>query len=112
MCIRDRNIFEDADFDNTRSINLEKSIKFNKFVEEEVEDQLIERDAKDFINSCAIINKVTVNQDEWLFSFAKLLVCDSEIYDKFIQDYEKAVEKNGKMRGQNQSDRVFFAQLF
>jgi len=31
--------------------------------------------------------------DEWLFSFSKCLVAEPGIFDKFLEDYDKTVEK-------------------
>jgi len=65
-------------------------------MEEQVNDNMASKDANDFISSCAICNKQTVNLDEWIFAFAKLAAVDTETYDKFISEYEAALEKKGK----------------
>ena len=46
----------------------------------------------------AICNKSTVNLDEWLFAFSKLYVCDEAAFDKFLEDYDKAVASQGKLK--------------
>lgn len=53
-------IFEDFDIDGKKTVDLSKSILFNKYVDENVNDSLAEKDAKDFIAWCAILNKTTV----------------------------------------------------
>ena len=53
-------IFEDIDFDNKHYVDLEKSIRFNKFIDD-VEDKIAEKDANAFVRECAICNKTTVN---------------------------------------------------
>ena len=54
------NIFDEIDIDNQRSIDNAKSIRFNKYVDELANESVVQKDAKDFISSCAIINKTTV----------------------------------------------------
>jgi len=39
-----------------------------------------------------------VNIDEWIFAFSKLKVVDSGAYEKFIEDYDKAVETKGSFK--------------
>ena len=53
-------IFEDIDSDGKKIIDLSKSIVFNKYVDDNVNDNLAEKDAKEFIKWCAILNKSTV----------------------------------------------------
>ena len=53
-------IFEDIDTDGKKLIDLNKSIVFNKYVDDNVNDNLAEKDGKDFIKWCAILNKTTV----------------------------------------------------
>lgn len=53
-------IFEDIDIDGKKLIDLSKSILFNKYVDDNVNDNLAEKDAKEFIKWCAILNKSTV----------------------------------------------------
>lgn len=55
-------IFEDIDTDGKKLIDLNKSILFNKYVDDNVNDSLAEKDGKDFIKWCAILNKETVNR--------------------------------------------------
>lgn len=71
---------------------------FNKFIEEGINDNMAEKDAKDFIKTAAICNQLTVNIDEWYYSFSKLCAVDQAAYEKFIDDYDKAVERKGKLR--------------
>lgn len=42
-----------------------------------------------------------MNIDEWMFSFAKLLVCDEATFEKFVADYDKAVTNRGKLKAIN-----------
>ena len=53
-------IFEDIDIDGKREIDLAKSVLFNKYVDDNVNDNMAEKDAKEFIKWCAILNKATV----------------------------------------------------
>ena len=69
-------IFEDIDFDNQKSIDMQKATQFNKFIEDGVSDSIADRDAKDFIKTTAICNSLTANIDEWMFAFAKTLAVD------------------------------------
>ena len=55
-----KNIFDDIDIDATKQITQDKSKSFNMFVEG-VSEEDAEKDAADFINSCAIINKTSVS---------------------------------------------------
>lgn len=75
-------------------IDLNKSKRFNKYIDDAINDGGVEKDAKDFIKACAICNKETVsllldkhglypkllckkvNIDEWLFAFSKLFAVD------------------------------------
>jgi hypothetical protein len=41
-------------------IDFEKAFKFNKFMEENVNDSMAHKDANDFIMTAAICNKTTV----------------------------------------------------
>ncbi|KAL4497395.1 hypothetical protein ABPG72_011330 [Tetrahymena utriculariae] len=91
-------IFYDVDFDGQKQIDLSKSKRFNKYIDEQINDGGIEKDAKDFIKACAICNKETVNIDEWIFAFSKLYAVDQAAFDKFVDDYDKAVEKKGKLK--------------
>jgi hypothetical protein len=34
--------------------------------------------------------------DEWIFSFAKLAAVDTEVYEKFMSEYEASLEGKGK----------------
>ena len=53
------------------------------------------------MSSTAICNKHSVNVDEWIFAFSKVYVCDSDEFNKFIQDYEAAVAVQGKLKSIN-----------
>ena len=54
-----KNIFDDIDKDGFKFINQERSKQFNIFIEG-VNEETAEKDAQEFINSCAICNKQTV----------------------------------------------------
>jgi hypothetical protein len=54
-----KNIFDDIDKDGAKCINLDKSRGFNMYMEGVPEDSA-EKDAMDFISSCAICNKERV----------------------------------------------------
>jgi len=77
-----------------KHINLDMTKMFNLHVNE-VDEEEAERDAKDFIASCAICNEERVSFDEWLFAFSKLWVCEQAAYEKFIEDYENALNSKG-----------------
>lgn len=79
-------------------VNLQKSSQFNKYLEPQITKETAARDAKEFIETCAKINGETVCLDEWLFGFAKLLYCNKDVFDKFIEDYYVKVEKFGTFR--------------
>ena len=91
-------IFEDIDFDNAHNIDLEKSMKFDKYIDSSVEVRLAEKDAKDFIKSCAICNGKTVNLEEWIFAFSKLFALDIAAYEKFIEDYDNKYKEIGSVK--------------
>jgi len=77
-----------------KHINLDMTKMFNMHVNE-VDEEEAERDAKDFIASCAICNEERVSFDEWCFAFSKLWVCEQPAYEKFIEDYENALNSKG-----------------
>lgn len=85
-------------------MNQIKSANFNKYLEPAVTKEVALRDANDFVESCAILNKDSVLAshqvciDEWLFAFAKTLCCNKEVFDKFIKDYSSRKEKSGSFR--------------
>jgi ankyrin repeat protein len=83
-------IFNDIDYDRTKKIDMNKALAFNHFIDPKVSSPALTRDAEDFIEEVAIINKKDVCLDEWLFSFSKLLFCDPRIFKKFIEDYKNA----------------------
>lgn len=97
-------IFNQADYDSQGFVDEKKSAQFNKYLEPNVTKETAMRDAKEFIESCAIIDKQKVREDnqvsidEWLFSFAKLLFCNKQLFDKFLADYYKVLEKNGTFK--------------
>jgi hypothetical protein len=39
--------------------------------------------------------------DEWIFAFSKLNVCDADEFNQFIEDYDKAVAVQGKLKSIN-----------
>ena len=53
-------IFNQADHDNQGFIDEKKSAQFNKYLEPNVTKETAMRDAKEFIESCAIIDKQKV----------------------------------------------------
>ena len=79
-------------------IDHHKAVRFNRYVEETLTESAAEKDAKDFMKWTAICNKSTVNLDEWLFAFSKLYVCEEAAFDKFLEDYDKAVASQGKLK--------------
>ncbi|EGR28615.1 hypothetical protein IMG5_171770 [Ichthyophthirius multifiliis] len=81
-------------------IDLEKSKRFNKYIDDTINDNIAEKDAKDFIKSCSVCNKEGVNIDEWIFAFSKLFAVDQPAFEKFIEDYDQAVTKKGKLKNQ------------
>jgi len=88
-----KHIFDEIARD-IKHINLDRSKMFNMFVDE-VSEEEAEKDAKDFIASCALLDKESVNLDEWMFAFAKLWVCDPGAFQKFVDDYDSAVDRKG-----------------
>ena len=93
-----QSIFEDIDYDNQKCIDFGKSMLFNKFIDSSVEGRMAEKDAKDFIKSCAICNKTTVNLEEWIFAFSKLFALDTSAYEKFMEDYETKYKEQGSIK--------------
>lgn len=93
-----QSIFEDIDFDNEKFIDISKSTLFNKFIDPSLEGRMLEKDAKDFIRSCALCNKATVNLEEWILAFSKLFALDMTAYDKFVEDYESRYKETGSMK--------------
>lgn len=89
------NIFNDIDYDRSGRITLSKAASFNHFVDSNVSKTALARDAEDFIGECAVINAEDVCLDEWLFSFSKLYYCDKKTFNKFITDYDNAVNRAG-----------------
>lgn len=83
-----KGLFEDIDYNGEKRIDIEKSIRFNKFNDKKVSNFIAEKDAVDFVNSCAIIDGEDVSFEEWYFAWAKLYVSDRRIYDKFFKEYE------------------------
>ena len=89
-------IFDDIDTDLARHIDLSKSIKFNRFMED-VPEEVARRDGQDFLRDCSICDVGLVNYEEWLFTFSKLAAeKGSEALDRFIEEYEKRIKQNGK----------------
>ena len=88
-------IFMDIDYDRTGKISMKKAIAFNHFIDPRVSNTVLMRDAEDFIEDVAVINRQDVCLDEWLFSFSKLLYCDKKVFEKFISDYEQAINTAG-----------------
>ena len=86
-------IFKDIDHDRMGRIDLQKSYKFNLFLEPDTVKNNLRRDAEDFIKSCAIITKGEVILEEWLFSFAKLYFVDKPAFNKFVEDYDRRVKE-------------------
>ena len=91
-------IFSDIDFDDKRSINFEKAVNFNSFIKKNKNILIAEKDAKEFLNGCAVLNQETVSLDEWLFAFSKLFVGEPEEFEKFIADYDARVAEKGTIR--------------
>lgn len=56
-------IFNQADYDSQGSIDEKKSAQFNKYLEPNVTKETAMRDAKEFVESCAIIDKQKVDDD-------------------------------------------------
>lgn len=82
-------IFEDIDRDASGILNLEKSMRFNRFMED-ISAEVARRDAQDFLRDVAICHSGQVSLDEWLFSFAKLVAANgTEALDQFIDDYDR-----------------------
>lgn len=89
------NIFSDIDHDRSGRITLSKAASFNHFVEPKASRTSLARDAEDFITECAIINGQDVSLDEWLFAFSKLYYCEKKAFNKFVSDYDRAVNDAG-----------------
>lgn len=88
-------IFRDIDYDKTKKINMKKSVAFNHFVDPRVSSNALMRDAEDFLEEVAIINREEVSLDEWIFSFSKLLYCDKKVFNKFLSEYDNACNTAG-----------------
>ena len=88
-------IYNDIDYDKKRAITMKKAVAFNHFIDQRVSSNALLRDAEDFLEEVAIINKESVSLEEWLFSFSKLLFCDKSAFNKFINEYESACNNAG-----------------
>jgi len=89
-------IFQEIDEEGLGFLNLEKSVKFNRFIEE-VPEEVAKKDAQDFIRDVSICSKGIVYLEEWLIAFAKLASEKGEqAVDSFIEEYDKAVRERGK----------------
>ena len=64
-------IFDDIDRDASGVLTLDKSMRFNRYMEE-MPVEIARRDAQDFLRDVGICHTGQVNLDEWLFSFGKL----------------------------------------
>ncbi len=84
-----------------KAIDFHKAVRFNKYIEDSISEAKAEKDANDFLKSSAICNKHSVNVDEWVFAFSKLYICDPDEFNKFIEDYDKAVSLQGKLKSIN-----------
>ena len=91
---RIKQLFEEIDWDNKKTIDAEKARRFNIYVDKKVSHFIAEKDSQDFINSAAIVDGEFVSYEEWYFAWAKLYVCDRRIYDKFFKEYEKVKEES------------------
>ncbi|CAG9323297.1 unnamed protein product [Blepharisma stoltei] len=90
-------IFDDIDGDGTGQLDIAKSTKFNRFLEDDLPEDAARKDASDFIRDVSICKPGKVNLDEWLFSFSKLAAeMGSESIDQFIEDYERRIKEKGK----------------
>ena len=88
-------IYNDIDYDKQRKISMKKAVAFNHFIDQRVSSNALLRDAEDFLEEVAIINKEDVSLEEWLYSFSKLLFCDKSAFNKFISEYESACNNAG-----------------
>lgn len=50
-------IFMDIDYDKSKKIDMKKSIAFNHFIDSKVSKNVLTRDAEDFLEEVAVINK-------------------------------------------------------
>ena len=91
-------IFKDIDFDDKLKIDFEKAVNFNAYIQKTKNTILAEKDAREFISGCAIINQESVSLDEWIFCFSKLYVGCRNDFDKFISDYEARVAEKRTIR--------------
>ena len=82
-------IFDDIDGDGSGILNLDKSIKFNRYMED-ITAEAARKDAIDFLRDVGICHAGQVNLDEWLFSFGKLVSeRGSEALEQFFEDYDR-----------------------
>lgn len=90
-------IFDDVDQDASGSLDINKSIRFNRFLEEDLSEDVARKDAHDFIRDVSICQTGKVILEEWLFSFSKLASeAGAESVDQFLEDYERRVKEKGK----------------
>ena len=75
---------------------INQAVVFNQFIQENLDKNLADKDAKDFIKATALCNQQRVNIDEWLFSFSKLYVVDPTAFKQFIEDYQNIVRAKKK----------------
>ena len=89
-------IFDDIDNPRTRYIDIAKSARFNRYMEDITEDAAA-KDAADFIRDVSISKRDMVNLDEWILAFGKLAgERSSGAVDEFIEEYEKKSKEKGK----------------
>lgn len=90
-----RELFAELDYNKSKTIDSDKSAKFNKFIDKRVSTFIAEKDADDFISDAAILDGENVSLDEWIYAWAKLYVSDRRIYDKFHKEYEDVTVEVG-----------------
>jgi Ca2+-binding EF-hand superfamily protein len=73
-------IFEDIDFDRTGKISLQRACEFNAYMNKNVSKETNVLDAKEFINSCALVDKQTVVlAQKGFFGGVDVLICKAQI---------------------------------
>ena len=90
--VRIRTLFEEIDYDNKKSIDVEKACKFNQYVDRKISGFIADKDAGDFIMYAALIDGENVGYEEWVYNWAKLYASEKNVYVKFFKEYEEILK--------------------
>ena len=89
-------IFEEVDIDKVGYWNLDKSTRFNRYLED-IDAEVARKDAQDFLRDVSICQPGQVNQEEWVLTFAKLAKEQGgSAVDTFLDEYDRVARDKGK----------------